>query len=88
MKIKIMQLDSVTNTFKKRHTFLSKEALEFHIKCMGLILPETKVFDKACENGVIYVWNTVYHSDPDELRKKVEQKLMEEQPDSWRRDLS
>lgn len=75
MKVKIMQLDRVTDTFKKRHTFPSQEALEFHIKCMGLILPETEIFDAACENGVLYVHGITYHSDPDELRKEVEQIL-------------
>lgn len=77
MKVKIMQLDIETDTFKKRHTFPSKEALLFHIKCMNMELPETEIFDKACDNGLLYVWNVTYHSDPDELRKEVKQKLLE-----------
>lgn len=75
MNIEIMQLDRKTNEFRKVHTLPSKEALEFHIKCMGLVLPESEIFDLACANGVLYVWEITYHADPDELRKEVEQIL-------------
>ena len=81
MKVDIMMLDLANDTFFKRHTFPSKNALEFHIKyAMGMVLPEREIFDKACENGVIYVWNLTYHANPDELRKEV-QEILEEQID-------
>lgn len=76
MKVKIMMLDLANDKFFLRHTFPSKQALEFHIKyAMGMKLPEREIFDKACDAGVIYVWNITYHTDADELRKEVQEIL-------------
>ncbi|ASU02419.1 hypothetical protein rutana_118 [Salmonella phage rutana] len=76
MKVKIMMLDLANDKFFLRHTFPSKQALEFHIKyAMGMKLPEREIFDKACDAGVIYVWQTTYHDNPEDLRKEVEQIL-------------
>lgn len=72
MSIKIKELNPKTGKVKLLYTFPSKDALSFHLKCTGLSLRETEIYNEACENGELFVCGLKYHTSLEKLVEELE----------------
>ena len=72
MPVKIQELNPKTGKVEHVHTFPSKGALEFHLRCEGLILKEAAIFNEACDNGEIFICGLKYHLSLEKLLEEFD----------------
>lgn len=71
MAIKIKELNPKTGEVKQVSTFLDKQSLLIHLSRADLRLREAAIFNKACENGELFVCGLKYHISLEDLVEEL-----------------